>query len=107
MSFKYCYSYLLALHVLACIKKYGGTNYYHIYITVIQFNSKIVIFEIIILLFYRTIPDPSSQKLKWMKPPLTVLVVKKMHDDSVLSAFKRLVTWLVEVCVVFYAYKVQ
>lgn len=43
-----------------------------------------------------TIPDPSSQKLKWMKPPLTVLVVKKMYDDSVMSAFKQLVTWLVE-----------
>lgn len=45
---------------------------------------------------FLTIPDPSSQKLKWVKAPLTVLVVKKMYDDSVLSAFKKLVSWLVE-----------
>ncbi|VDI28590.1 NAD+ kinase [Mytilus galloprovincialis] len=46
---------------------------------------------------FLTIPDPSSQKLKWVKAPLTVLVVKKMYDDSVLSAFKKLVSWLCEV----------
>lgn len=45
---------------------------------------------------FLTIPDPGSQKLKWCKAPLTVLVVKKMYDDSVLSAFKKLVNWLVE-----------
>ncbi|KAK3599556.1 hypothetical protein CHS0354_035793 [Potamilus streckersoni] len=44
-----------------------------------------------------TIPDPASQKLKWHKPPLSVLVVKKIQDDAVLGPFKELVIWLIEV----------
>ncbi|KAK3104652.1 hypothetical protein FSP39_007137 [Pinctada imbricata] len=43
-----------------------------------------------------TIPDPGSQKLLWNKPPLTVLVVKKISDEEALSAFKQLVCWLIE-----------
>ncbi|KAL3861986.1 hypothetical protein ACJMK2_007992 [Sinanodonta woodiana] len=44
-----------------------------------------------------TIPDPASQKLKWHKPPLSVLVVKKIQDDAVLGPFKELIIWLIEV----------
>lgn len=43
-----------------------------------------------------TIPDPGSQKLNWNKPPLTVLVIKKMHDENALSAFTQLVKWLIQ-----------
>ncbi|KAJ8320288.1 hypothetical protein KUTeg_001875 [Tegillarca granosa] len=46
---------------------------------------------------WQTIPDPGNQKLIWNKPPLTVLVIKKMFDESALSAFKQLVCWLIEV----------
>lgn len=46
---------------------------------------------------FRTIPDPGSQKLNWHKPPLTVLVIKKMHDENALSAFTQLVKWLIQV----------
>ena len=45
----------------------------------------------------RTIQDPGSQKLTWHKPPLTVLVIKKICDDSVIPPFIELVTWLLEV----------
>ncbi|XP_021375490.1 NAD kinase-like isoform X2 [Mizuhopecten yessoensis] len=44
-----------------------------------------------------TIPDPRNQKLTWNKPPLTVLVVKKLFDDGALTAFLNLVQWLVKV----------
>ncbi|XP_052226903.1 NAD kinase-like isoform X4 [Dreissena polymorpha] len=44
-----------------------------------------------------TIPDPGSQKLNWHKAPLTVLVVKKIYDESVLQPFKNLISWLIEV----------
>ncbi|XP_045163577.1 NAD kinase-like isoform X2 [Mercenaria mercenaria] len=44
-----------------------------------------------------TIPDPGSQKLNWHKPPLTVLVVKKIYDEAVLGPFKDLIQWLIEV----------
>lgn len=43
-----------------------------------------------------TIPDPGSQKLNWHKPPLTVLVVKKIYDESILTSFRDLVIWLIE-----------
>ncbi|XP_033763061.1 NAD kinase-like isoform X3 [Pecten maximus] len=43
-----------------------------------------------------TIPDPRNQKLTWKKPPLTVLVVKKLFDDGALSAFLSLVLWLIK-----------
>ncbi|CAL7933310.1 unnamed protein product [Xylocopa violacea] len=44
----------------------------------------------------RTIQDPASQRLTWYKPPLTVLVIKKVRDSSVLPPFVQLVTWLIE-----------
>lgn len=42
------------------------------------------------------IPDPSSQKLNWVKTPLSVLVIKKPHDISVTFSFRDLVVWLLE-----------
>ncbi|KAK9745430.1 ATP-NAD kinase N-terminal domain [Popillia japonica] len=45
---------------------------------------------------YRTIQDPASQRLTWYKPPLTVLVIKKVRDASVLNPFVQLVQWLIE-----------
>ncbi|XP_072394322.1 NAD kinase-like isoform X6 [Diabrotica undecimpunctata] len=44
----------------------------------------------------RTIQDPASQRLTWYKPPLTVLVIKKVRDASVYSPFVQLVQWLIE-----------
>ncbi|KAK9496672.1 hypothetical protein O3M35_013071 [Rhynocoris fuscipes] len=44
-----------------------------------------------------TIQDPASQRLTWYKPPLTVLVIKKVRDVSVLQPFVQLVHWLIEV----------
>ncbi|XP_066137973.1 NAD kinase-like isoform X3 [Euwallacea fornicatus] len=43
-----------------------------------------------------TIQDPASQRLTWYKPPLTVLVIKKVRDASVYSPFVKLVRWLIE-----------
>ncbi|XP_072394320.1 NAD kinase-like isoform X4 [Diabrotica undecimpunctata] len=43
-----------------------------------------------------TIQDPASQRLTWYKPPLTVLVIKKVRDASVYSPFVQLVQWLIE-----------
>ncbi|BFZ23930.1 hypothetical protein BsWGS_26969 [Bradybaena similaris] len=43
-----------------------------------------------------TIPDPSNQKLQWLKPPLTVLIIRKHMDESVLAPFRDLVIWLIE-----------
>uniref|UniRef100_A0A6P7FS48 NAD(+) kinase n=1 Tax=Diabrotica virgifera virgifera TaxID=50390 RepID=A0A6P7FS48_DIAVI len=43
----------------------------------------------------RTIQDPASQRLTWYKPPLTVLVIKKVRDASVYSPFVQLVQWLI------------
>ncbi|XP_011876637.1 PREDICTED: NAD kinase-like isoform X4 [Vollenhovia emeryi] len=43
-----------------------------------------------------TIQDPASQRLTWHKPPLSVLVIKKVRDSSVLRPFVQLVTWLIE-----------
>ncbi|XP_041377742.1 NAD kinase-like isoform X2 [Gigantopelta aegis] len=42
------------------------------------------------------IPDPTSQRLHWHKPPQSVLVVRKIHDDSVLIPFRNLLFWLIE-----------
>ncbi|CAG5130007.1 unnamed protein product, partial [Candidula unifasciata] len=42
------------------------------------------------------IPDPSNQKLMWLKTPLTVLIIRKHQDDSVLAPFRDLVIWLME-----------
>lgn len=44
-----------------------------------------------------TIQDPASQRLTWYKPPLTVLVIKKVRDAAVISPFIQLVTWFTEV----------
>ncbi|ERL95985.1 hypothetical protein D910_00744, partial [Dendroctonus ponderosae] len=46
---------------------------------------------------YRTIQDPASQRLTWYKPPLTVLVIKKVRDATVYSPFVKLVQWLIQV----------
>ncbi|XP_050450169.1 NAD kinase isoform X1 [Cataglyphis hispanica] len=43
-----------------------------------------------------TIQDPASQRLTWYKPPLTVLVIKKIRDSSVLPPFVQMVTWLIQ-----------
>ena len=51
------------------------------------------------LCIFRTIQDPASQRLTWYKPPLTVLVIKKVRDVSVLQPFVQLVKWLIEVSV--------
>ncbi|XP_030378242.1 NAD kinase-like isoform X2 [Scaptodrosophila lebanonensis] len=42
------------------------------------------------------IQDPASQRLTWYKPPLTVLVIKKVSDASVLAPFVQLVEWLLQ-----------
>lgn len=39
--------------------------------------------------------DPASQRLKWHKKPLTVLVIKKVRDRTVMQPFVRLTNWLV------------
>ncbi|KAI5637553.1 ATP-NAD kinase domain-containing protein [Phthorimaea operculella] len=41
------------------------------------------------------IQDPASQRLTWYKPPLTVLVIKKVHDATIIAPFVQLVHWLV------------
>ncbi|KAI8439265.1 hypothetical protein MSG28_013102 [Choristoneura fumiferana] len=41
------------------------------------------------------IQDPASQRLTWYKQPLTVLVIKKVHDATILTPFVQLVHWLV------------
>ncbi|XP_030768014.1 NAD kinase-like isoform X2 [Sitophilus oryzae] len=43
-----------------------------------------------------TIQDPASQRLTWYKPPLTVLVIKKVRDAAVYLPFVQLVQWLIE-----------
>lgn len=47
--------------------------------------------------FDRTIQDPASQRLTWYKTPMTVLVVKKVRDSTVLQPFVELVKWLIVV----------
>lgn len=42
------------------------------------------------------IQDPASQRLTWYKPPLTVLVIKKVRDSTVMQPFVELVEWLVQ-----------
>ncbi|ESO99523.1 hypothetical protein LOTGIDRAFT_231115 [Lottia gigantea] len=46
--------------------------------------------------FFLKIPDPGSQKLSWRKPPLTVLIVRKLYDAEINYTFKDIVTWLIE-----------
>lgn len=45
----------------------------------------------------RHIQDPASQRLTWNKPPVNVLVIRKIRDDSLLEPFKELCRFLVEV----------
>lgn len=51
--------------------------------------------------FYRQIQDPASQRLTWYKPPLAVLVIKKVRDSTVLSPFVQLVEWLIQVRTIY------
>ena len=55
----------------------------------------------------RTIPDPGSQKLNWHKAPLTVLVVKKIYDESILDPFKEVIAWLIEVILMITAHAMR
>ncbi|XP_025413247.1 NAD kinase-like isoform X5 [Sipha flava] len=43
-----------------------------------------------------TVQDPASQRLTWYKNPLSVLVIKKVRDMSVLPPFIQLVRWLIQ-----------
>merc|ERR1712018_256526 len=38
---------------------------------------------------------PASQRLTWYKPPLTVLVIKKVRDAAVIPPFFQLVQWFI------------
>lgn len=42
-----------------------------------------------------TIQDPAGQRLTWHKPPLSVLVIKKTMDGTVVKPFTDLVNWLI------------
>ncbi|XP_028988694.1 NAD kinase b isoform X2 [Betta splendens] len=42
------------------------------------------------------IQDPASQRLTWNKPPVNVLVIRKIRDESVVEPFKELCGFLVE-----------
>lgn len=42
------------------------------------------------------IQDPASQRLTWSEPPVNVLVIKKIRDESLLEPFKQLCRFLVE-----------
>uniref|UniRef100_W5KFZ5 NAD(+) kinase n=1 Tax=Astyanax mexicanus TaxID=7994 RepID=W5KFZ5_ASTMX len=42
------------------------------------------------------IQDPASQRLTWNKPPLNVLVIRKVRDEGLLEPFKELCRFLVE-----------
>ena len=46
-------------------------------------------------IFPRTIQDPASQRLTWYKPPLTVLVIKKVRDAMVIPPFIALCKWFI------------
>nr|XP_006637858.1 PREDICTED: NAD kinase-like [Lepisosteus oculatus]XP_015216669.1 PREDICTED: NAD kinase-like [Lepisosteus oculatus]XP_015216670.1 PREDICTED: NAD kinase-like [Lepisosteus oculatus]XP_015216671.1 PREDICTED: NAD kinase-like [Lepisosteus oculatus] len=42
------------------------------------------------------IQDPASQRLTWNKPPVNILVMKKIRDDSLREPFKQLCRFLIE-----------
>ncbi|KAM9790549.1 NAD kinase b isoform 2-T3 [Syngnathus typhle] len=44
----------------------------------------------------RHIQDPSSQRLTWNKPPVNVLVIRKIRDETLAEPFKELCRFLVE-----------
>lgn len=48
-------------------------------------------------LCFRHIQDPASQRLTWNKPPVNVLVIRKVRDESLVEPFKQLCSFLVEV----------
>ncbi|XP_064642606.1 NAD kinase-like isoform X2 [Lineus longissimus] len=43
-----------------------------------------------------TIPDPGIQRLTWSKPPVSVLVIKKVFDETVFEPFRCLLRWLLQ-----------
>ncbi|XP_034742609.1 NAD kinase b isoform X1 [Etheostoma cragini] len=42
------------------------------------------------------IQDPASQRLTWNKPPVNVLVIRKIRDESLIEPFKEICRFLVE-----------
>ncbi|XP_068604568.1 NAD kinase b [Brachionichthys hirsutus] len=42
------------------------------------------------------IQDPASQRLTWNKPPVNVLIIRKIRDESLVEPFKELCRFLVE-----------
>ena len=52
----------------------------------------------------RAIQDASRQRLVWNKPPLSVLVIKKVRDTSVIPPFLDLIRWLIWVSVYFVSF---
>ncbi|XP_072035845.1 NAD kinase-like isoform X2 [Amphiura filiformis] len=42
------------------------------------------------------VTDPSSQRLQWKTSPLTVLIIKKIMDVTVLPPFIEMATWLIQ-----------
>ncbi|XP_056276556.1 NAD kinase b isoform X2 [Pseudoliparis swirei] len=42
------------------------------------------------------IQDPASQRLTWNKPPVNVLVIRKIRDETLVEPFKELCRFLVE-----------
>lgn len=50
-----------------------------------------------VVVVLRHIQDPASQRLTWNKPPVNVLVIRKIRDESLVEPFKELCHFLVEV----------
>ncbi|KAI1881169.1 hypothetical protein AGOR_G00252880 [Albula goreensis] len=42
------------------------------------------------------IQDPASQRLTWNKPPVNVLVIRKIRDETLLQPFKELCRFLIQ-----------
>ncbi|XP_061100081.1 NAD kinase b isoform X2 [Conger conger] len=42
------------------------------------------------------IQDPASQRLTWNKPPVNVLVIRKIRDETLLEPFKELCRFLIQ-----------
>uniref|UniRef100_A0A4W5RKV5 NAD(+) kinase n=1 Tax=Hucho hucho TaxID=62062 RepID=A0A4W5RKV5_9TELE len=51
---------------------------------------------ILLIVVLRHIQDPASQRLTWNKPPVNVLVIRKIRDESLVEPFKELCHFLVE-----------
>ena len=49
------------------------------------------------MIVFRHVTDPSSQRLVWKATPLSVLIIKKIYDISVLGPFKEMTKWLSQV----------